>query len=104
MGQAGIRTGLGHGQTVARELRTGRFHYGWARLNVVIDNPKLNQINRVLLTGYAYETIPNKPIIAGKTKGPDVTTVQPASLGHLAAGASANFLLWRVKRTAATTP
>jgi hypothetical protein len=41
------------------------------------------------LTGYAYETIPNKPIIAGKTKGPDVITVQPGTLGHLAAGASA---------------
>jgi hypothetical protein len=40
------------------------------------------------LTGYAYETIPNKPIIAGKTKGPDVFTVQPGSLGHLARGAS----------------
>jgi hypothetical protein len=80
----------------------GRFHYGWARLNVVIDNPKLNQINRVLLTGYAYETILGKAIVAGKTKGPDVTTVDPASLGHLAAGASA-IPAWRVKQTAATT-
>jgi hypothetical protein len=41
------------------------------------------------LTGYAYETISGKGIIAGKTKGPDVTTVLPATLGHLAAGASA---------------
>jgi len=29
------------------------------------------------LTGYAYETIPNKAIIAGKTKGLHVVTVQP---------------------------
>ena len=55
-----------------------------------------------LLTGYAYETIPNKPIIAGKTKGPDVVTISPASLGHLAAGASA-IPSWRVKQTRATT-
>jgi hypothetical protein len=43
-----------------------------------------------LLTGYAYETIPNKPIAAGKTKGSDIVTVQPdagqGSLGRLALG------------------
>jgi uncharacterized repeat protein (TIGR03803 family) len=50
------------------------------------------------LTGYAYETIANKSIIAGKTKGPDVVTVQPASLGHLARGASA-IPAWRAKET-----
>jgi hypothetical protein len=72
-------------------------HYGWARLNV-------SQRNGVVatLTGYAYETIPNKAIVTGKTHGPDVATVQPASLGHLAAGASA-IPAWRVKQTAATT-
>jgi len=48
------------------------------------------------LTGYAYETIPNKPIIAGKTHGPDVITLQDASLGHLARGASA-IPSWRAK-------
>jgi hypothetical protein len=77
-------------------LIKGKTHYGWARLNC---GP--NNIDGVL-TGYAYETIPDKPIITGKTKGPDVTTVQPASLGHLAAGASA-LSAWRVKQTAATT-
>jgi hypothetical protein len=38
------------------------------------------------LTGYAYETIPGKPIIAGETKGPDVITMQPGSPGRLALG------------------
>jgi hypothetical protein len=38
------------------------------------------------LTGYAYETIPNKPIIAGKITGPDVITLEPGSLGWLALG------------------
>jgi len=55
----------------------GKAHYGWARLSTTPDT---------VLTGYAYETIPNKPIITGKTKGPDVITVQPATLGHLARG------------------
>jgi hypothetical protein len=63
----------------------GKVYFGWARLSVSFVSPRIS----ALLTGYAYETIPNKPIIAGRTKGPDVTTVSPASLGHLAAGASA---------------
>jgi len=65
----------------------GEIHYGWARLSV--SSPASG-----ILTGYAYETIPNKPIIAGKTKGRDVITVEPASLGHLARGAS-GLSVWR---------
>ena len=76
----------------------GRFHFGWARITVKTAPP--HGVTAVL-TGYAYETIPGKAIIAGKTKGPDLTTVYPASLGHLAAGVSA-IPAWRVKQTAAT--
>jgi hypothetical protein len=47
--------------------------------------------------GHAYETIPNKSIIAGQTHGK-----HEATLGHLATGASA-IPAWRVKPTAATT-
>jgi hypothetical protein len=72
----------------------GEFHYGWARLNVRVLKKELD-INTTL-TGYAYETIPNKPIIAGKTKGPDVTTAKDVSLGHLARGSSA-IPAWRPK-------
>jgi hypothetical protein len=77
----------------------GKTHFGWARIKL---NPTSGLSINETLTGYAYETIPNKPIIAGRTKGPDVVTVQPASLGHLATGASA-IPAWRVKQTAATT-
>jgi hypothetical protein len=69
----------------------GKTHYGWARLSA--SSPPV----RATLTGYAYETVPNKPIITGKTKGRDLITVQPATLGYLARGAA-----WRVKQTAAT--
>jgi hypothetical protein len=62
----------------------GKIHYSWARFSTNKGNGFT-----ATLTGYAYETIPNKPIIAGKTKGPDVITVEPGSLGALAAGASA---------------
>jgi len=63
----------------------GKIHYGWVRLNVRVAEGSDFDIT-AKLTGYAYETIPNKPIIAGKTEGPDVITVQPASLGRLALG------------------
>jgi len=71
-------------------LIKGKVHFGWARLNVTCPGTDVD----ATLTGYAYETIPNKPIIAGKTKGPDVSTAQPARLGRLAAGASA-MPAWR---------
>jgi hypothetical protein len=89
----------------------GQFHYGWARVTVTIDNPKINQISSVVLTGYAYETIPNKPIIAGKTKGPDDASVEesnatpptptpePATLGLLALG-SPGLSIWRREESA----
>ncbi len=64
----------------------GEIHYGWARLTVSVQHRSLNI--RATLTGYAYETVPNKPITAGRTKGPDVV-VERATLGHLARGASA---------------
>ena len=59
----------------------GKTHYGWARLSVSTTHswPPFS----VLLTGYAYETMPNKAIIAGKTHGKD-----EATLGRLAQGAS----------------
>ena len=65
-------------------------HYGWARLNVTCNQTEVTGT----LTGYAYETIPGKPIIAGKTHGKDVITVQPVTLGHLSRGASA-IPAWR---------
>jgi hypothetical protein len=81
----------------------GETHYGWARLSVQVTLPLTITAT---LTGYAYETVPNKPIIAGKTKedagdafalaeesaasapGVDAASndLQPASLGALALG------------------
>jgi hypothetical protein len=62
----------------------GRTHYGWARLNVEVKGKTIN----ATLTGYAYETVPGKAIITGKTKGPDVITlpIDTGTLGHLALG------------------
>ena len=82
----------------------GRIHFGWARLNVSFDRGFT-----ALLTGYAFETIPGKAIIAGATKGPDDAeptaalsshTPEPASLGALALGAP-GLAIWRRKESAA---
>jgi hypothetical protein len=54
-------------------LVQGKVHFGWARLSVRCSG----FVNvDATLTGYAYETIPNKPIIAGATKGPDDISVE----------------------------
>ena len=42
----------------------GKTHYGWARMNVQIKGLRIVGT----LTGYAYETIPNKSIMAGRTQ------------------------------------
>jgi hypothetical protein len=92
----------------------GKYHFGWARLTTT---PFLGGV-LARLTGYAYETIAGKSIIAGKTHGkvlqdslsPDdpgsgasLTSLipdapQPASLGMLALGAQ-GVPIWRRKET-----
>ncbi|HSZ02705.1 MAG TPA: hypothetical protein VK788_24635 [Terriglobales bacterium] len=80
----------------------GKVHYGWARLDIHW-HPKIS----ATLTGYAYETIPGKSIITGKTKGPDdqsrlqqpsptalAAPPKPATLGLLALGAG-GLSVWR---------
>jgi hypothetical protein len=82
-------------------LIKGQVHYGWARLTLTVKYPI-----SATLTGYAYETVPNKAIVTGKTQGPDAEgpdveqieptadqgtrsdLPQPASLGMLALGAA----------------
>jgi hypothetical protein len=76
-------------------LINGEVHYGWARVNAALRN--------TTLIGYAYETIPYKPITAGATDSSKdgvsssqdndensdaITTLNPkAGLGVLARGA-----------------
>ena len=85
-------------------LIKGKFHYGWARIHHDL------QLKTWRLTGYAYETIPNKPIIAGQTEGPDdfgngapdaaltTPTSRPATLGALAMGAP-GLSIWPRKKS-----
>jgi len=86
----------------------GTTHFGWARLNVTCTTMYGNHIVTGVLTGYAYETTPNKPIVTGKTKGPSdegnpepsssaaltVPASRPATLGMLAMGAP-GLSIWR---------
>jgi hypothetical protein len=67
----------------------GETHYGWARFNVQLRQPLKGKVQAVL-TGYAYETVPNAFIMAGQTSGDEEAGAQPATLGQLAAGAAAH--------------
>jgi hypothetical protein len=61
-------------------------HFGWARFTVTLGHERhLDDVSGTL-TGYAYETEPDKPIIAGRTAGPDVITLPRETLGALALG------------------
>jgi hypothetical protein len=77
----------------------GEVHYGWARIE-----------DALTLTGYAYETIPNKPIVTGDRKGLDdeldvaslpVSAPKPATLGLLALG-SPGLSIWRREQSVGT--
>jgi len=80
----------------------GKTHYGWARMRVTISKTVIT----ATLTGYAYETVPGKSIVAGQTSDrgeisinePNATLGMPtgklASLGMLAQGSS-GLLAWR---------
>ncbi|HXM24136.1 MAG TPA: hypothetical protein VN948_22970 [Terriglobales bacterium] len=92
----------------------GKTHFGWARVSV--GSTKIS-ITSATLTGYAYETIPGKSIIAGKTKGPDeiasgeqpspasvtVPNPKPATLGMLAIGSS-GLSIWQREELGAANP
>jgi hypothetical protein len=84
----------------------GKTHFGWARLSVQVSG---SAFVRATLTGYAYETIANKAIVAGRTTSdvdekleanqpPPPALVLPASppatLGLLALGSPA-LSVWR---------
>jgi hypothetical protein len=85
-------------------LIDGATHYGWIRLTINLANSMQS-----VITGYAYETVPDKPITAGAgMTSAEATADQPRdvqspkevskttgpSLGMLALGASA-LPLWR---------
>jgi len=58
----------------------GKIRYGWARLSVTGSFEQF----KATLTGYAYETVPNKIIVAGRTSAN--TDGSTGSLGSLARG------------------
>ncbi len=73
----------------------GEIHYGWARVEVKATFLHLS----ATLTGYAYETVANRPILTGFTHGTMDATSEPSqemqapatrSLGQLALGAAAS--------------
>jgi hypothetical protein len=78
----------------------GETHYGWARVTITGGCGDY----RLTLSGYAYETVPNQPVLAGLLNyvqssspiptPPAHTNPEPASLGALAMGAP-GLSIWR---------
>lgn len=88
----------------------GETHFGWARVRM---GGHSKPGFAATITGYAYETVPNKSIVTGKTKGPDeiggdqpVSRVAPptqtGTLGMLAMGSPAPSV-WRREEAAGAT-
>jgi hypothetical protein len=112
-GSSGQWKQVTHGFLGLKFIIQGEIHYGWARLNITVANAGIYGA----VTGFAYETVPNKPIITGKEQGPiaqgkeqsktsptdpgffETSGSGPASLGALARG-SLGLYVWR-KREAA---
>jgi hypothetical protein len=106
----GLWAGKSHATTTGylgfKFVIKGEVHYAWARLRV----KKLQQYPLIsaLLTGFAYETTPNKPIITGKMGESEIDEAigqlgpanftphlpEPATLGLLAMGAP-GVSVWR---------
>lgn len=84
----------------------GQTHYGWIRLTVTTNPQAHGPMMTAKITGYAYETIPKKPILAGTAKQPTANIQVPQniqdqigpSLGVLALG-SEGLPLWRREET-----
>jgi hypothetical protein len=82
---------------------SGQMHYGWVRLTV---NTSKQHVMSATITGYAYETVPNKAILAGTAAKTTAGAKVPgkiqnqdgASLGMLALGAE-SLPLWRREET-----
>lgn len=73
-------------------LISGETHYGWIRLTTYCDGGTVTGT----ITGYAYETVPNAPIPAGKTESGTAAapTAAAGTLGMLGLG-SGGLALWR---------
>jgi hypothetical protein len=110
---AGSGGGVQHRFLGLKFVIHGKTHFGWARLKVTIGRSATIDAT---LSGYAYETIANKPIIAGMTHGTDDSTnedfrtdasltspipdvPQPASLCALAMG-TPGLSIWRREESA----
>jgi len=100
--------GFGSGGYLGLKFKIcGELHYGWARLTT-----DLFEMHTANLTGYAYETVPNKPIRTGQVQddagqarpaGHTLPERGPGTLGALARG-SGGLSGWRARQGAASKP
>lgn len=94
----------------------GELHYGWIRLTLTTNPDPHGPFMSAKITGYAYETVPNKPILAGTASSAAGAAKKPTaeaqvpenihnqsgpSLGMLALGSEA-LPLWRREEASAS--
>jgi len=103
---SGTWEGIEYAYVGLKFLIDGQVHYGWARIkfpspaSIVLGYP--GSMKYGTISGYAYESTPDKPIVAGQTNETPKETVaagKPATLGMLAAGAP-GVNLWRSRNSA----
>lgn len=83
----------------------GEVHFGWARLTVLTDSHR--ETVKATLTGYAYETIANQPILTGQISGTaadasltlPTENLRPAVPLALLALGSPGLAVWRREET-----
>jgi hypothetical protein len=88
-----------------RFMIDGQVHFGWARLTVLTDSHR--EAVRATLTGYAYETEANTPILTGQISGTAANAsltlpfknVRPAVPLALLALGSPGLTVWRREET-----
>jgi len=110
-----VGTGKGVWRCVGIKFQiSGTTHFGWARVKVTVQYKPVGAT--ALITGYAYETLPDTPIVAGRQTGSDETSsiggpnpsglnmpaAQPTTLGLLATGVS-GLSAWRREELLATS-
>jgi hypothetical protein len=86
-------------------LINGEVHYGWARLTVLTDSHR--ESVKATITGYAYETVANQPILTGQISGTAANAsptlpaenLRPAVPLALLALGSPGLAVWRREET-----
>jgi hypothetical protein len=75
-----------------RLLQSGQTYYGWVRLRVVVSSSPSGGYAYFIVRDYAYNSIPNQPILAGQTVATGITETSFAASIHLYPNPATNHI------------